>query len=69
MIDQALLLFPDQQVVTVQARLLSVLTPAVDDYFELRLRFALGTEFHISVGTFALEPQPRWYVFGDRGAL
>lgn len=69
LIDQALLLFPDQKVVNVYARMLSILTPDVDDYFELRLRFEKGVEFHIFVGTFALEPQPRWYVLADRGTL
>ena len=69
LIDQALLMFEDHRVISVRARLLSILTPAVDDYFELSLRFDNHMEYHITVGTFALEPQPRWFVHGDRGTL
>ncbi len=69
LIDQMLMLYPDEKVESVYARLLSVLTPAVDDYFELNMRFSGGTTAKITVGTFALQKTPRWFVFGDRGTL
>lgn len=69
LIDQMLQLFPDSQVISIYARLRSVLTPVVDDYFELELEFDNDVIAHISVGTFALQERPRWFVFGDRGTL
>jgi len=69
LVDQLLQLYPDEKVVSVYARLLSVLTPAVDDYFELNMRFEGGTTARVTVGTFALQKKPRWFVFGDRGTL
>ncbi|NLV58006.1 MAG: Gfo/Idh/MocA family oxidoreductase [Clostridiales bacterium] len=69
LIDQALLMLEGHRVISVRARLMSILTPAVDDYFELSLRFDNQMEYHITVGTFALQPQPRWFMHGDRGTL
>jgi predicted dehydrogenase len=70
LIDQMLQLFgKDNYVQSVYARLLSVLTPAVDDYFEVHMTFGDGVCAKISVGTFALQKKPRWFVFGDRGTL
>lgn len=69
LIDQLLLLFEDRKVISVYARLRSILTPVVDDYFELELEFERDVVAHISVGTFALQDVPRWFVFGDKGTL
>lgn len=69
LIDQLLLLFPERKVKSVYARLRSILTPAVDDYFEAELEFDNETVAHISVGTFALQDLPRWFIFGDKGTL
>ncbi|MEN6417479.1 MAG: Gfo/Idh/MocA family oxidoreductase [Clostridiaceae bacterium] len=69
LIDQMIDLFPEEPVTSIHARMLSVLTPAVDDYFELRLGFTLGTVAQITVGTFALEKLSRWFVNGDKGTL
>ncbi len=69
LIDQLLNLFPGQKVVSVYSRLRSILTPAVDDYFEVELEFENDIVAHISVGTFALQDRPRWFVFGDKGTL
>ena len=69
LIDQMLMLYKGEKVESVYARLLSVLTPAVDDYFELSMRFSGGTTARISVGTFALQKLPRWFLFGDRGTM
>ena len=69
LIDQLLELFPEETVESVHARLCSVLTPAVDDYFELDMRFSHDVYAKIMVCTFALQKLPRWFVFGDRGTL
>lgn len=69
LIDQMLELYKNEKVVSIYARLLSVLTPYVDDFFEINLTFSNGVCTKISVGTFALQPVPRWFVYGDRGTL
>ncbi len=69
LIDQILQLYPEEKVCSVYARILSVLTPAVDDLFELTLYLTNGVSARINVGTFALQKLPRWFVFGDRGTL
>lgn len=69
LIDQQLCLWKGHKVTKIYARLSSILTPAVDDNFELELTFDNNVIAKINVGTFSLEPQPRWFVFGDRGTL
>lgn len=69
LVDQLLLLHPGKQVRRISARLLSVLTPAVDDFTEVTLQFEDGCAAHLLIATMALQPLPRWYVFGDRGSL
>ncbi|MBP5655307.1 MAG: Gfo/Idh/MocA family oxidoreductase [Clostridiales bacterium] len=69
LIDQLLQLYPDEKVVSIYARIMSILTPAVDDSFEINMKFSNGVCAKVTVTTFALEKLPRWYVFGDRGTL
>jgi predicted dehydrogenase len=69
LIDQILTLYPEEQVTSVYARILSVLTPAVDDLFEVTMTLSNGVAARVNVGTFALQKLPRWFVFGDRGTL
>ncbi len=69
LIDQVLNLFPESKVERVFGRLESILTPAVDDFFEAKFFFDNGVCANISVGTFSLQETPRWMVFGDRGTL
>lgn len=69
LIDQILQLYPEEMVVSIYARVLSVLTPAVDDLFEITLNLSNGVCAKVNVGTFALQKLPRWFVFGDRGTL
>lgn len=69
LIDQALMLYPNNTVTSVYACLRSILTPLVDDYLELNITMDNEVCFHILVSTFALQPKPRWYVFGDKGTL
>ena len=69
LIDQILMLYPEEKVTSVYARILSVLTPAVDDLFEVTMNLSNGVMARVNVGTFALQKLPRWFVFGDRGTL
>lgn len=69
LIDQLLCMFRGHKVTSAYARLLSILTPAVDDSFELQLIFDNGVCGKIQVGTFCLQDLPRWFVYGDRGTL
>ena len=69
LIDQILQLYPKEKVTSVYARVLSVLTPAVDDLFEITMILSNGVCAKVNVGTFALQKLPRWFVFGDRGTL
>ena len=69
LIDQFLCMFPGHKVKSVYARLQSILTPAVDDSFELQMIFDHGVCAKVQVGTFCLQELPRWFVYGDRGTL
>ena len=69
LIDQVLNLFPENKVEYVEAQLLSVLTPAVDDFVMLSLYFDNGVRANIQIGTMALQKMPRWFVYGDRGSM
>lgn len=69
LIDQILMLYKECKVVSVYARLLSILTPAVDDFFEITMMLSNGVCAKIVVGTFSLQKLPRWFVFGDRGTM
>ena len=69
LIDQYLQMFRGEKVLSVQARLKSILTPAVDDYVELNLSFSNNIYAKIIISTFALQKMPRWYVLADRGTM
>lgn len=69
LIDQILQLYNTEKVTSVYARILSVLTPAVDDFFEITMMLSNGVCAKVCVGTFALQKLPRWFVFGDRGTM
>lgn len=69
MADQILQLFKGQKVVNIFNRMQQILTPSVDDHFNLQLGFEDNKYCVIEVGTFCLQHMPRWHVFGDRGTL
>lgn len=69
LIDQILQMYPEETVTSVHARILSILTPAVDDFFEITMMLSNGVCAKTIVGTFALQKLPRWFVFGDRGTM
>lgn len=69
LIDQMLVLFPDRKVTSIYGQLRSILTPVVDDYFEIELKFGFDVTVHITMGTFSLIDRPRWFVIADKGTL
>lgn len=70
LIDQMLMLYDGGvKVTSVYARILSVLTPEVDDFFEIVMMLENGVCAKVSVATFVLQKLPRWFVFADRGTM
>ena len=59
LIDQFLCMFRGHKVTSVYARLQSILTPAVDDSFELQIIFDNNVCAKVQVGTFCLQELPR----------
>jgi len=68
LIDQMLDMI-QEPVKSVYARLISVRTEDVDDYFKLLINFESGLVAQIEVGTYCLDTMPRWYINGDAGSL
>ena len=68
LLDQALQMF-DEKVVSVDAHLLSMYTPGVDDNIKLFIRFAGGCSYIMEMSTNCLINAPRWHVQGTEGTL
>ena len=68
LIDQAMQMF-DEKVVGVDAHLLSLYTPGVDDNINVRLRFEGGCSYMMEMVTNCLINLPRWHVQGTEGTL
>ncbi|HBQ63666.1 MAG TPA: gfo/Idh/MocA family oxidoreductase, partial [Clostridiales bacterium] len=68
LLDQIMFMIRER-VVNVFARLHSIKTPEVDDYFKVILTFESGINAQVEVGTFCLKSLPRWYVNGDQGSI
>ncbi len=68
LIDQALQMF-DEKVTGVDAHLLSMYTPGVDDNIHLFLRFESGCSYVMEMSTNCLINLPRWHVQGTEGTL
>lgn len=69
LVDQLLMMYPDQKVTSVYARLMSLLKQEVDDYDKLTLTLDDGPALTVEIGTYAFRSLPRWYVIGDDGTL
>ena len=69
LLDQVMQLFADAKVVRVDAHLLSVFTPEVDDNIKLFVRFEGGTSAVLEMSTNCLINSPRWHVQGTDGTL
>ena len=68
LIDQAMNMF-DEKVVSVDAHLMSMYTPGVDDNIHLFLRFESGCSYMMEMSTNCLINLPRWHVQGTEGTL
>lgn len=68
LIDQLCMML-DGPVVGVEAHLVSVFTPEVDDSLKLMLRFAGDVSALIEVSTNCFITLPRWHVSGEKGTL
>ena len=68
LIDQAMQMFPEK-VVGVDAHLLSLYTPGVDDNINVRIRFEGGCSYMMEMVTNCLINLPRWHVQGTEGTL
>ena len=68
LLDQAMQLF-DEKVVGVEAHLLSMYTPGVDDNIKVLLRFEKGCSYLMEMSTNCLINAPRWHVQGLGGTL
>lgn len=68
LLDQMMQLIPSP-VVSVDAHLLSVFTPGVDDNIKLLLRFENGVSALLEMSTNCLVPAPRWHVQAEHGTL
>lgn len=69
LIDQILDLMKGHKVVSVYSRLISVLTPGVDDSVEVQMIFDNEVCARIRFDTLCLLEAPRWFVYGDRGTM
>lgn len=67
-LDQILNMIPGR-VVSVYAKLYSIVNKDVDDYFKIILTFESGISAQVELGTFCLRSLPRWFMCGDRGTL
>ena len=68
LIDQAMQMF-DEKVVGVDAHLLSMYTPGVDDNIDVFIRFESGCSYMMEMSTNCLINLPRWHVQGTEGTL
>ena len=69
LVDQLMDMHPGRKVVSVYAKLLSLLGQEVDDYDKLMLTLDDGTTLQVEIGTYAFRSLPRWFVIGDGGTL
>ena len=67
LLDQALLLFPDEKVETVYATITNITNTEVDDGFTTDLGFSNGVHIMVEVGTSNFITMPRWLVLGRDG--
>ena len=68
MLDQVLYLI-DEPVKSVEGYIRSLWSEEVDDYAKVMITFESGLLAQVEVATYAPIPEPRWAVYGDRGAM
>lgn len=67
LLDQILLLYPDEAVETVYATMTNITNTTVDDGFTADLRLSNGIHLIVQVGTSNFISLPRWLVLGRDG--
>jgi len=68
-IDQILMLFPKNNVISVYALSKNVHTVQVEDYYKITLLLDNNIIINLECGIFALQKLPRWYIYGDKGTF
>lgn len=68
LLDQIMLII-DEPIIEVDAHLLSIFTPEVDDNIKLNVRFEGGCCAMMEMSTNCLINSPRWHVQGEQGTL
>lgn len=69
LIDQILMLYPNNKVVEIYAQLFNLKYDEVDDNLKICAKFDNGVCALIEVGTYHFITLPRWHVCGDKGTL
>ncbi len=69
LIDQIVQLFPDETVTSIYCDMYHVAYNECDDGFQLIMKTSGGRHVLIEVGTSHYVPAPRWFCYGDRGAI
>ena len=69
LLDQAMMLFPDNKITSVYATLNNVTNENVDDGFFVDLLFDNGIHYTVEVGTSHFITLPRWMVMGIDGTM
>ena len=69
LLDQAMMLFPDNKITSVYATLNNVTNEVVDDGFFVDLLFDNGIHYTVEVGTSHFITLPRWMVMGQDGTM
>ncbi|MEA4914532.1 MAG: Gfo/Idh/MocA family oxidoreductase [Christensenella sp.] len=67
LIDQVMMLFNAQKLVSVFCEFDHITNKEVDDGFKLTLHFDTGSRAYIEVGTYNFIAMPRFYIQGERG--
>lgn len=65
--DQIMNLFGFDSIESVLCRIENVKTPDVEDYFYLTYILKSGLHVQMEIGTWVLNPLPRWMILGDLG--
>ncbi|GHV26296.1 oxidoreductase [Clostridia bacterium] len=66
-IDQAYNICGWDDLVSVKCETKNVITPEVEDYFNLIFDRKSGGYYQIEIGTYVLKELPRWMILGDKG--
>lgn len=69
LIDQTVQLFEAERITSVYCHMYHVVYQECDDGFTLQMLTEKGRQITVEVGTSHYVTAPRWYAFGDRGAI